>query len=120
MERYGKTAFPVLVERASQSGSRYVGQSVMGKPAGRPMKYAHIIESLKEDALYSPATIARFAEANGLLPMADHPLQRVKVAMGRLRAYHNFPKQGDGTIHLSGQCPKPGWFGWRWKLLIVE
>ena len=90
----------------------------MGKPAGRPMKYAHIIESLDDDELYSPATIARFAEANGLLPIVKHARQQLKVAMGRLRAYHHFPNNGDGTIRLSGQCPFPGWYGWRWKLLI--
>ncbi len=88
-------------------------------PVGRPMKYAHIIESLNDEALYSPATIARFAGANGLLPIVEKAQQRVRVAMGRLRAYHDFPKHGDGTIRLSGQCPKPGWFGRRWKLLIL-
>ncbi|MDJ0836234.1 MAG: hypothetical protein QNK37_06925 [Acidobacteriota bacterium] len=84
------------------------------------MKYAHIIQALDEYELYSPATIARFAEANGLLPIVEHASQRVKVAMGRLRSYHSFPKGGDGLIHLPGQCPKPGWYGWRWKLLILE
>ncbi|MDJ0836551.1 MAG: hypothetical protein QNK37_08535 [Acidobacteriota bacterium] len=84
------------------------------------MKYAHIIQALDENTLYSPATIARFAEANGLLPIVEHALQRVKVSMGRLRAYHSFPQGGDGMIRLSGQSPKPGWYGRRWKLLILE
>ncbi|MDJ0835161.1 MAG: hypothetical protein QNK37_01515 [Acidobacteriota bacterium] len=94
----------------------------MGKPAGRPMKYRHILEMLCEEELYTPSTIAEFADSNGLLypDQGKTARQRVKVAMGRLRSYHKFPTHGDGTVRRTGQRPVPAWFGWRWKLLILE
>ncbi|CAM2009501.1 hypothetical protein [Acanthopleuribacter pedis] len=95
----------------------------MKRPTGRPMKYAVIIEQLDEDDLYTPATIADFAEEIGFIDSRDperHRLerQRVRIAMGRFSNNHKFPDEGDGFVTLRGQPPIPAWFGWRWKNAI--
>ena len=88
--------------------------------SGRPLKYAHVIEMLEDDNIYAPGTIAQFAKVSGLLPeLTTVSLARLRIAMCRLKAYHNFPEKGDGLIRMPGQQPFPAWFGWRWKLLIM-
>ena len=95
----------------------------MAKSIGRPLKYDRILNSLNDHELYSPASIAHFAQENGLLD-ANSPQQvklarqRVRIAMGRLCNYHSFPDEGDGCIVLPKLRPMPAWYGWRWKLVL--
>lgn len=90
---------------------------------GRPSKYAGLIKKLEEDEIYSPSTIADFAEQIGFIK-TDDPEQhfldrrRIRIAMGRFSNAHNFPDEGDGFITLRGQQPTPAWFGWRWMAAI--
>jgi len=85
------------------------------------MKYRQILAALDPKALYSPATIARFAEENGLFRGFNSKkerrlcYQRLRIAMGRFSNNHHFPSEGDGHIKLEGQPYIPGWFGWRWQ-----
>ena len=93
----------------------------MAKQTGRPMKYNLILERLDDYQIYTPATIASFAWENGLLSDTAEPglaRKRVRIAMGCLCKYHEFPDRGDGQVMKRGQRPFPGWFGWRWKLLL--
>ncbi|CAM2009156.1 hypothetical protein [Acanthopleuribacter pedis] len=89
------------------------------------MKYSIIIEQLDEDEIYTPATIADFAEQIGYIDTSDPERyrlerQRVRIAMGRFSNNHRFPDEGDGFVTLRGQPPIPGWFGWRWKAAIHD
>lgn len=95
----------------------------MKKSIGRPMKYKKIIETLDKNSLFTPATIANFAEEKGLLEgtnLRERRLekQRIRIALGRFSNNHGFPDEGDGMVTLRGQAPTPAWFGWRWKASI--
>ena len=95
----------------------------MANPVGRPMKYHKILAALQEGELYSAAKIALFAEAHGFISAvgSDELLlakQRIRLAMGRFRTNHKFPKDGDGLVYNPGQAPTPGWFGWRWQAAV--
>jgi len=95
----------------------------MRKSIGRPMKYGRIIVKLDPNSLYTPATIAAFAEQIGLLDHSDPnqrrlAKQRIRIALGRFSNNHNFPDEGDGMVTIRGQAPTPGWFGWRWQAAI--
>lgn len=97
----------------------------MRRPIGRPMKYKGIIERLEEDDLYTPATIAAFAEKIGFVKDQDQAQkrlakQRIRIALGRFSNNHGFPDEGDGMVTIKGQSPTPGWFGWRWKAALNE
>lgn len=97
----------------------------MRRPIGRPIKYRKIIEKLEPDTLYTPATIAAFAEAQDLLeetPQENHKLlkQRIRIALGRFSNNRHFPDEGDGMVTIRGQAPTPGWFGWRWQNAIKD
>ncbi len=97
----------------------------MKRPIGRPMKYREILLRLEDHDLYTPATIARFAETLGLVEGSEKAdrrllLQRIRITLCRFSNYHNFPDEGDGMITLRGQAPTPGWFGWRWKAALIE
>ena len=86
---------------------------------GRPIKYRFVITSLEPDSLYTPASIAQFAVEENLLPgntFREKKLnyQRIRITLGRLSNNRYFPDEGDGLVHLKGQPPYPGWFGWRW------
>ena len=80
---------------------------------------------LEEDDLYTPATIASFAEEQGLIT-ADNltqrrlEKQRMRISLGRFSNNHDFPDEGDGMVTIKGQAPTPGWFGWRWKAALSE
>jgi len=87
---------------------------------GRPPKYRKIIANLQAEQLYSPASIARFAQEKQLLSTESErqlARRRLRLCLGRMT--HNkreeFPEQGDGIVRLLGQPPLPGWFGWRWR-----
>ncbi len=95
------------------------------RPVGRPMKYDIIIRKLDDQVLYSPASIAGFAEQSGILTQfitktvdRQKAKRRIRLALGRLSNLHDFPDKGDGHVLLAGQAPIPGWFGWRWKELL--
>jgi len=90
---------------------------------GRPMKYYYVIANLKDDCLYSPASIARFAHENEFFDYSSPEelkqiLMRIRLSMGRLANYHAFPNHGDGQVVTPGQRPLPAWFGWRWKIIL--
>ena len=95
------------------------------RPVGRPMKYDYVLRKLQDEELYSPASIAGFAEVHKLLtPFLDDETdarkakRRMRLALGRLSNLHQFPDEGDGRVYLFGQAPIPGWYGWRWKELL--
>ena len=90
------------------------------RPIGRPMKYKEIIMLLDNNELYTPASIAAFAEKIGFVRGGDNKArrldkQRIRISLGRFSNNHEFPDEGDGMVLLWGQAPTPGWFGWRWK-----
>ena len=78
------------------------------------MKYAGILQQLEDTRLYTPATIADFALALGLLS-GNRERTRVRVALIRFARTRRFPEGGDGLVTLRGQSPTPGWYGKRWK-----
>lgn len=89
------------------------------------MKYKILIEMLDEDQIYTPATIAAFAEEKGFIQVQESARrrlekQRIRIALGRFSNNHEFPDQGDGMVTIRGQAPTPGWFGWRWKAALHE
>ena len=89
------------------------------------MKYKSLIEALEEDDLYTPATIAAFAEETAYFEESDPQMkrlakQRIRIALGRFSNNHQFPDEGDGMVTIKGQAPTPGWFGWRWKAALNE
>lgn len=84
------------------------------------MKYAHIVEALPENELFTPAKIAHFAQSYGFLE--DETAESLPRARIRVRVYfsrfandNEFPKEGDGLVFLPGQPGTPGWYGSRWK-----
>ena len=88
------------------------------------MKYRSILELLEENELYSPASVAMFAEKHNLLQATDpkdrrKEKNRIRIAMGRFSNNHHFPDSGDGMVLVKGQAPTPGWFGRRWKEAII-
>ena len=93
----------------------------------RRHKYLFILDALEEDEVYSPALIARFAEAKGLLAdlLAEEPdkalvMQRIRIALAHLPRNHHFPDFGDKMVSLEGRAPTPGWYGWRWKEIVPQ
>jgi len=84
------------------------------------MKYKKVILQLDNYELYTPASIAAFAEKMGFFKSTDAnsrrlDKQRIRISLGRFSNNHGFPDEGDGMVLLWGQAPTPGWFGWRWK-----
>jgi hypothetical protein len=96
----------------------------MKRHVGRPMKYKYILYELDEHTAYTPASIALFAEENGLLRSRGRDAQRIeknriRIAMGRFSNNHGFPDEGDSIVFVRGRAPCPGWFGWRWREAII-
>ena len=92
---------------------------------GRPTKYDHIIRTLDDGTIFSPAGIARYADDQGLLTAATLEekrleRQRIRITLARLATNHGFPDEGDGIVRLQGQAPTPGWFGSRWKKCLIS
>lgn len=84
------------------------------------MKYDNLVKALEDNKIYTPSTIANFADENNWVDARDPEvrrleLQRIRIAMGRYSNNHGFPDDGDGTVTVRGQPPTPGWYGWRWK-----
>ena len=96
-------------------------ECAMAGKVGRPLKYVNLLSALEDGVVYSPASIAHFGEANGLIPTnlpKDKLIQqrvRIRHTLARYKTNHEFPKQGDGFVYLEGQSPTPGWYGSRWK-----
>ena len=88
------------------------------KTRGRPMLYDKVLRALPRNELFSPATIADFARAKGLIPKDRQSRERVRASMVRFCNNHGFPNDGDGVITLVGNAPTPAWFGWRWQEAI--
>lgn len=81
---------------------------------GRPQKYDSLYAALDNNALYSPALIANFAEESGYILSRDLKVikmekQRIRIATARLFNYH-LPEVSDGLVQLNGSiyC---GWYG---------
>lgn len=96
----------------------------MKRHVGRPMKYKYILYELEEHGVYTPASIAHFAEENQLLRSRGKDARRleknrIRISMGRFSNNHHFPDEGDGIVFVEGRAPTPGWFGWRWRQAIV-
>ena len=96
---------------------------VMKRSIGRPMKYKSLIQSLNDHQLYTPSTIAGFAEETEFIDETEPSArrlarQRIRIALGRLSKNHHFPSEGDGMVKVKGQSPTPGWFGSRWKAVL--
>ena len=93
----------------------------MKQRKGRPAKYLKILNALHPHKLYTPASLARFADEQGLIESyiaegidKKKALLRIRVAMRKMSSAY-FPDEGDGIVFIKGQRPTPGWFGWRWQ-----
>ncbi len=93
----------------------------MPNPIGRPMKYKKFLTILRDEEIYTPATILKNGIQNGLL---DESLKgealkkqklRIRHSLARYSSNHFFPRKGDGFVDLPGQPPLRGWTGARWK-----
>lgn len=89
------------------------------------MKYNDLIQALERGEIYTPATVAAFADKHGYVEELDpdkrrNRLLRIRIAMGRLSNNRAFPDCGDGMVTIRGQAPTPGWFGWRWQQAVKK
>ena len=91
----------------------------------RPNRNEHVLEALKSDQTYTPASIAQFAKDNDLLRARDPDqekleMHRMMILLGGRAKKHGFPVDGDEQVIHRGQAPTPGWFGWRWKQTLRD
>lgn len=112
----------VITER---NGHFKCGRSVFPKKptVEVSMKYADLLWALDRGEIYTPGTIAYFADESGYIEETDpekrkNLLLRIRIAMGRLSNNRNMPDEGDGMVTIRGQAPTPGWYGWRWQQSI--
>lgn len=95
----------------------------MGK--GPRLKYRAFIDVLDDDMVYSPATIVRQGEVDGLLDAfaagddRREIRRKIRHTLARLSTNRGFPYEGDGWVEIPGQAPLRGWLGWRWKQAIA-
>jgi len=101
--------------------------------AGRPWKYAHLIEPLQDGELYHASKIIRFCESLGLFDTdIDHPgrvLDRddKKRAMVNARsslsamASKRLPKKEDGRLNAEPPYTAiyRAWYGKTWKKALL-
>ena len=103
---------------------RILEEDLMAKPIGRPMKYKHFITILDDETVYSPASIVRLGEKQGLIdPDLDEAQRkkerlRIRHTLARFSQNHQFSQEGDGLVMIKGQTPTRGWFGKRWKAAL--
>ncbi len=94
----------------------------MGK--GPRLKYRAFIDGLADDQVYSPATIVRLGEGQGMLEGLSESgdprelRRKIRHTLARLSTNRGFPYEGDGWVEIPGQAPLRGWWGWRWKQAI--
>lgn len=90
------------------------------------MKYAHFIRILRDDVIYSPASIVRYGHTLGFFEkgLDRETLKKkwikVRHTLARLSTNRGFPREGDGWTLVEGQAPMRGWFGARWKAALQE
>ena len=82
------------------------------RPIGRPMKHGHILNTLEDERLYTPAMIAAIA-ADPLKEPKKY--RRIRNAVASFSRRHYFKKDGDGKVRIPGQGFRPAWFGATWK-----
>lgn len=82
-------------------------------------KYDDLLVQLKEREVYSAGAIIRFAQEIGYAT-THLALLRIRINLNNKATRYQFPTLGDGWVHIKGQGPTPGWFGWRWKTLISD
>lgn len=86
---------------------------------GGPLKYAHLMNYLEEDIIYSVACIVDLAINRGAIDPNDTVLcQRIRLSFCRLISNREFPEDGDGMIRRKGQSPRRGFFGKRYKAAV--
>lgn len=83
------------------------------KKRGRPLKYHHVLASLEDHELYSPASMAHRAVVLGQIHKAA--IKSLRSTVRQFARYHQFPIHGDGLVTTTAQAPKVGYFGRRWK-----
>lgn len=88
------------------------------------MKYTRFILVLRDDMIYTPATIVRYGESLGLFERGlkgdclKAAKLKVRHTLARLSCNRRFPNRGDGWTTIAGQAPLRGWLGARWKAAI--
>lgn len=82
-------------------------------------KFDDLLVRLDDDTVYSAGLIVRFAEARGYAQTWKE-LLRIRISLNCKCNRYGFPRLGDGWVRLEGQDPTPGWFGWRWKAVILK
>lgn len=90
------------------------------KPICSPVKYKTILDALDPEVVYTPASIANFAESNDFIKAKDQEAikltkQRIRIYMGRFSNKYMFPDKGDVLMAIEGKAPTPGWFGSDWQ-----
>lgn len=89
------------------------------------MKYRQFIEILKDNVIYTPATVTDNGIAQGLISgdLAQEEPEKIRTkirhSLARFTLNHRFPKGGDGWVDIEGQPPIRGWYGKRWKRALT-
>ena len=86
------------------------------------MRYGRLIMALPEEEVFSVDRILELAFAQGLLPENDED----DLTVVRRRAYDALSKfakkhldtELDERVANRNQQFIPGWYGWRWKLIL--
>lgn len=88
------------------------------------MKYAALLMALDECQLYTPISIAEWAEETGHAIFTqdsetsrERIRVRIQVALAGLARRRGFPVEGDNRIKR-GRRSYPAWWGWRWHSTI--
>lgn len=81
-------------------------------------KYDDLLKQLDDDQVYSAGLILRFAQQINYAHNRQD-LLRIRIGLNSRAMKMGFASLGDGWVRLEGQGLTPGWFGWRWKTLIM-